>query len=408
MLLLDRIAKLDKVLILGYAREGQSTENFLRAKFPHLQIDTADKKTDEKYLEVLKNYPLIIKTPGISPHLPEIREAKKAGVVFTSHMQLFFENCPSKKTIGVTGTKGKSTTASLIHHILQKTQTPSVLLGNIGKPALDYLSEITPDTWVVCELSSYQLMDLTTSPHIAVLQNIYPDHLDYHTDFAEYKAAKLTITKYQTPNDYFISQLDVPTLAHKILFSISDFDPKIHTKLPGSHNKLNIIPSLKIAELLHLNQSTVYEAISSFSPLDTRLEFVAEKHGLRFYVDTLATIPEATIAAIDAFPDTSTLIAGGHDRHQDYSQLAKKIIASHIQTVILFPQTGRRIATELAKHPHSLKIFDANSMHQAVDLAVKHTLENTICLFSPAAPNFTLFKDYKAARDEYAKEINNL
>src|SRR3989344_5391093 len=134
MKILDQIAKLDKVLILGFAREGQSTSNFLHKKFPHLQIDTADQKDGPDYLSRLSDYPLIIKSPGVSPHKPEIVAAKASGTIFTSHMQIFFEVCPSKKTIGVTGTKGKSTTASLIYHVLITNGIPAVLAGNIGSP----------------------------------------------------------------------------------------------------------------------------------------------------------------------------------------------------------------------------------------------------------------------------------
>src|SRR3990167_4608026 len=284
-MILDEISKLNKVLVLGFAREGQSTSNFLHSKFPDLQIDHADQKDGPDYLSHLTDYSLVIKSPGVSPHKPEIVAAKSAGVIFTSHMQIFFEVCPSKNTIGVTGTKGKSTTTSLIHHVL-KDHFPTVLVGNIGKPALDYLNEITPQTWVVCELSSYQLMDLTVSPHIAVLQNIYPDHLDYHKDFEEYKNAKLNIAKYQTPNDYLITKLDIP-------------DPPIPSQLLGSHNQLNILPSVIIGRLLKIPDAKIYAAIKTFKPLETRLELIAEKNGIKFYADTLATIPEATIAAID-------------------------------------------------------------------------------------------------------------
>ena len=210
---------------------------------------------------------------------------------------------------------------------------PAVLVGNIGQPALDFLPEITPDTWVVMELSSYQLMDLSVSPHIAVLQAIYPDHLDYHSDFNEYKYAKLNITKFQNQNDYLITQLEVPTTARKILFSLDDYDQNIATKLIGDHNKLNIIPTLIISKLLKLPKNPARKAIGDFHPLDTRLELVATKKGVRFYADTLATIPEATIAAIDALhSDVQTLIAGGHERKQNYLELAKRIVNSNIKT----------------------------------------------------------------------------
>ena len=405
--IIDQISHLDKILILGFAREGQSTERFLKQRFPHLKIDTSDQKDNPDYLKHLQEYKLVIKTPGISPHKPEIVAAKKNGVIFSSHTQLFFEVCPSKNIIGITGTKGKSTTTSIIYEVLKANHKPAVLVGNIGKPALDFLSDISPNTWVVMELSSYQLMDLSSSPHIAVLQNIYPDHLDYHSDFAEYKNAKLNITKYQNANDYLITQLDVPTKAKKTIFSISDFDPQVKTKLIGDHNKLNIIPILKISDILKLSKTLTHQAIENFQPLETRLELVATKNGIGFYADTLATIPQATIAAIDGLSsEVETLIAGGHDRKQNYSDLAKKILNSNIKNLILFPATGSRIWEEVSKlEPRSINHFAVTNMSDAVKIALHQTTSGKICLLSPAAPSFTLFKDYHDEYEQYKKFI---
>jgi len=405
--IIDQISHLDKILILGFAREGQSTERFLKQRFPHLKIDTSDQKDNPDYLKHLQEYKLVIKTPGISPHKPEIVAAKKNGVIFSSHTQLFFEVCPSKNIIGITGTKGKSTTTSIIYEVLKANHKPAVLVGNIGKPALDFLSDISPNTWVVMELSSYQLMDLSSSPHIAVLQNIYPDHLDYHSDFAEYKNAKLNITKYQNANDYLITQLDVPTKAKKTIFSISDFDPQVKTKLIGDHNKLNIIPILKISDILKLSKTLTHQAIENFQPLETRLELVATKNGIGFYADTLATIPQATIAAIDGLSsEVETLIAGGHDRKQNYSDLAKKILNSSIKNLILFPATGPRIWEEVFKlEPRSINHFAVTNMSDAVKIALHQTTSGKICLLSPAAPSFTLFKDYRDEYEQYKKFI---
>jgi len=393
--ILDLLGAIDRILILGYAREGQSTQKFLHNRFPNLIVDHTDQKDGPSYLDCLQDYPLIIKTPGISPHKPEIIAAKQSGVSFTSHMQLFFEVCPSKHTIGVTGTKGKSTTTSLIYHVLSTNHVPSVMVGNIGQPALDHLSEITPDTWVVMELSSYQLMDLTVSPHIAVLQHIYPDHLDYHADFEEYKSAKLNITNFQSASDYLITAVDIPTPAHKIIIK----PEPIESNLLGRHNLYNIQPSIIIGQLLDIPRPQILSAIKSFQPLETRLEFIAEKQGIKFYADTLATIPEATIAAVDAL-HPHTLICGGHERHQDYRALAQKILEAGITTLILFPATGPRIADEIRKLSPQVRILHTNSMSEAVQLALTHTPPSAICLLSPAAPSFTLFKDY---RDEHAQ-----
>jgi len=423
----------DKILILGFAREGQSTYHFLRSKYPGLLIGIADAKTPATipddpntktyfgpgYLSAVTDFPLVYKTPGISPHKPEIVAAKNSGVIFTSHMQLFMDVCPSPNIIGVSGTKGKSTTASLIHEVLEANGIPTVLVGNIGKPALDFLPEITSATWVVCELSSYQLMDLKVSPHIAVLQNIFPDHLDYHSNFAEYVDAKTNIGRFQTPDDHIVFNADslVCTEASKISpaqkhpFSLVNFDSKIETRLIGNHNKLNILPSLKISEILHLSMSKTLQAIKNFQPLDTRLQEVGSVNGIRFFEDTLATIPEATIAAIDALhPKVTTLIAGGHERKQNYLNLAKKILESGIKTLIVFPSTGPRIwdeVTSLEANPN-ISYHYTESMPDAVRIALDQTASGEICLLSPAAPSFTLFKDYRDEGQQYRNAIKDL
>jgi len=430
--IMGRIASAKEVLILGFAREGQSTYNFLRSRFPDLHIALADQKTPDwipdhphtetffgdSYLDSLSGnrFPIVIKTPGISPHKPEIAAARNSGVLFTSQTQLFFEVCPGR-IIGVTGTKGKSTTSSLLYHVLHTNGLPTVLVGNIGEMALNYLDKITPSTWVVMELSSYQLMDLTRSPHIAVLQNIVPDHLDYHTDFAEYVSAKQNIARFQTADDYFLYNADYPlpqetsrlTPAQKIPYSLSNFDPAIKSNLLGDHNKYNILPSVIIGPLLNIPVQKVYESIATFTPLDTRLQLVGTVNGIDFYEDTLATIPEATMAAIDALhPRVSTLIAGGHERKQNYSELAKKILDTGIKNLVVFPDTGPRIWEEITRlNPTPPVTYHyTESMSDAVSFALDHTASGEICLLSPAAPSFTLFKDYRDEGQQYRFCIN--
>ncbi len=414
----NQLATANKVLILGFAREGKSTYQYLRQKFPKIQISIADQNVNgscpdpdttcnfgPNYLNALDNpYDLIFKTPGISPHLPKIKSSQKNGAIFSSHLELFFELVNRNHTIGITGTKGKSTTSSLIYHVLGKNRIKSILIGNIGLPALDYLDKVDKDTWIVCELSSYQLMQMHFSPHIAVLQNIYPDHLDYHKSFAEYKQAKLNISKFQSQDDYLITQTNIPTSAQKILISADDWDPNIKTHLMGVHNHLNIIPSIVIGKLLGLSKDQIYSAISTFKPLETRLELVAEFNSVRYYSDTLATIPEATIAAINTL-NPNVLIAGGHDREQNFKSLAKVISKSTIHTLILFPATGSRLAKTVMEFTPNIEIHFANSMKEAVDLAVRESLPGQTCLLSPAAPSFTLFKDYKDERQQF---ISNL
>lgn len=274
------------------------------------------------------------------------------------------------------------------------------------------------------ELSSYQLMDLQKSPHIAVLQNIYPDHLDYHTDFEEYKTAKLNITKYQTPVDYLVTAVDVPTRAQKIFIK----PEPVESQLLGRHNLYNVQPSLIIGQLLKIPREKILAAIKTFVPLDTRLTRVGVVNGVIFYEDVLATIPEATIAALDAFPSgVTTLIAGGYERKQKYSDMAQKILDTGIKTLILFPATGPRIKEEIIRiyHPHNpplklrggtkggvikppINFYYTESMIDAVKIALDHTASGEIVLLSPAAPSFTLFKDYRDESAQYRTAIQKL
>jgi len=438
MPVLDQISRLSKVLILGFGREGRSTYHFLRSRFPDLQILIADQKIQNSvpedpkvktffgpyYLKQMLNAKcqMVIKSPGISPHYPEIVAAKEAGVIFTSHTQIFLETCPGK-IIGVTGTKGKSTTASLIHHVLSKSGISSVLVGNIGTPALDFLDQITSRTLVVMELSSYQLMDVTRSPHIAVMQNIVPDHLDYHQSFDEYVAAKQNICRFQTEEDYYIYNGDFPlpkksvhlTPASKISYGLKRALIDIQdSPLKGKFNLYNVMPAMIIGKMLGLDSRQITSAVKTFKPLETRLQPIGTFKGVTFYEDALATIPEATIAALDAFSSgIGTLIAGGHERKQKYSKLAERILSDGISTLILFPDTGRRIEQEITriaskKNYTPPQVFHAGSMKEAVRLAYKHTPPGKICLLSPAAPSFTLFKDYRDEGGQYRKYIKQL
>lgn len=425
-----------RVLILGFGREGQSTYRFLRKKFPDLPLAVADKISSPDayddseltfyfgpdHLKSLVDFQIIIKTPGISPNLPEIRQAKMHGKTIISQTQIFLELCRGK-IIGVTGTKGKSTTASLIHHVLQETGVSAILLGNIGIPPLDCLELGDEVSYFVFEMSSHQLVDVIKSPHLAVLQNIVPEHLDYYASFEEYVSAKANIAKFQTSEDCFIFNADFPiptkiaelTVARKIPFSLRDFDPRIRSRLIGDFNEYNILPATIIGDLLGLPKTQVYEAIESFSPLDHRLQLVGSYRGISFYDAVLSTVPEATISAIEALSDNvCTLICGGHERQQNYQELAQKILRSQIEVVILFPATGQRIWDEIEKANETskpIKHFFVDNMADAVQLAYQYTNSNTSCLLAPAAPSFTVFKDYIDEAQQYKQwiiELSNL
>ena len=375
--LLKKFKNRISVLILGMGREGQSVMHFLKKYVPDIKIGTADQKNDKNYLNNLINYDVIIKSPGI-PYLPEILRAKENGKIISSVTQIFFDLFKGKIT-GVTGTKGKSTTASLIYGVLKSGGLDVYLAGNIGKPALDLLEKTNENSIVVYELSSFQLADLQKSPHIAVITNIYPDHLDYHGSFENYKTSKENIGRFQTKKDILIS------------------------------NKDGVEAAKVVGRLFKIPESKINEAIKNFKQLPHRLEFIAEKKGIRFYNDSLATNPHATMYGLKILgSEVETLIIGGYDRGVDYSVLGPVIAKSKIKILILFPVTGERIWQALRHSgldPESIKKFDVTSMEEAVKIAFDFTSSGKICLLSPASASFNMFKDYADRGDQFKKLV---
>lgn len=393
-----------KILILGFAREGKDTLLFLRKKFPGKKIGIADQKISKNYLKEIKKYDVIIKSPGIP--MWKIAPFLKNGQVVTSQTEIFFNECPGT-IIGITGTKGKSTTAALCHAVLESGGVRSRLIGNIGEPILSYLKNARPEDVFVYELSSFQLENLKRSPHIAVLLNIYPEHLDHHKSFARYARAKTNITKHQTQTDFLIYNAKDPLVAkiakgskaQKIPFAMPK--PRLGVPKRGLGMIASMEPAILVGKLFDIPQKKIQQAIHNFKPLPHRLEKVGEWKGITFYNDSLATIPEATVSALDALgPKVHTLIAGGYDRGLTFEKLGKKIDESNVKTLILFPTTGEKILASIKKPP---QCFFAKDMEEAVQLAYSHTPKGKICLLSPAASSFNMFKDYKDRGEQFIK-----
>jgi UDP-N-acetylmuramoylalanine--D-glutamate ligase len=399
-----------KVLILGIGREGLDTLKYLKEVFPKKIFAIADQKEEldsktkkaiegmdvflgKDYLKKVKDFDVIIKSPGI----PFFKYKDK----LTSQTELFFDNCPGK-IIGVTGTKGKSTVASLIHSILKG----SYLVGNIETPSLSFLSKAKKDDIFVYELSSHQLMNLKKSPHIAVFLNIYPEHLDYYKNFEEYFSAKKNIYKYQSESDYLIfnPEIEPKTKAKKIKIDVNDFAQFLKNNqqfLEITHID-NLIAVLNVAKLFNVPEKDIIKSLNKYKRLPHRLEFVGEFKGIRFYDDSIATIPEAVVYALDSLgDDVETIILGGLDRGIKYDKLVKRIKKSNIKTIIAFPDSGEKIVRNIRS-----RIYKVDNMKDAVDLAYKHTSKGKICLMSPASPSFNLFKDYKERGDLFKKYIN--
>jgi UDP-N-acetylmuramoylalanine--D-glutamate ligase len=417
-----------KILILGFGREGKDTFEFLSKIFPGKTFGIADKDKNcklkiancklrkvkwhlgENYLKALKDYDVIIKSPGIPIHLPEVERAFKEGKI-TSQTEIFFENYKGK-IVGITGTKGKTTTASLIYNVLKEGGLKVRLAGNIGKPVLNYLISSKEKEVFVYELSSHQLYNLKISPHVAVFLNIYPEHLDYYKNFNEYLMAKANIALWQTKNDFLVYNFkdkNVRKIAEKSKakkISIKEYTNVLKNigikKIPfyGDFYGLNIACAIEVGKIFGVKKEKIKRAIEKFKPLPHRLEYVGKFKGIEFFNDSLSTIPQTTIAALNSFGDkVQTLILGGYDMGLDFKELAKEIVKRKIKNLILFPPTGERIWREILnyqkKESQLPKAILVQNMRDAVKIAFEITEKNKICLLSPASPSFGIFRDYK-------------
>jgi len=391
--------KVKTILILGFGREGKATLNFLNKHFPEKEIALADQSDGDNYLDKINDFDVIIKSPGI-PFLPEIQKAKDEGKIITSATEIFFDNCKGQ-IVGVTGSKGKSTTSSLIYEVLKKGGLDVYLVGNIGIPALEVLDQGDENSIFVYELSSFQLENLKKSPHIAVITNIYPEHLDHHGSFGAYKDAKANIVKYQNENDYVIFNKDNKEC--KDMAELSDAKNKYgYSDQPPFSKDIAIY----IGKLFNISDQNIKQAIDNFKTLPHRLEYIGEFKGIKFYNDSLATIPQATIRALKVLgANVQTLIAGGFDRGVDYSILGSIIMKSEIKNLILFPTTGEKIGKLVGD---KIKKFKVDNMKDAARIAFEQTNPGKIVLLSPASSSFNLFRDYEDRGNQFKGFVSSL
>jgi len=422
-----------RILILGYGQEGHFVAHYLKKRYPYLKFGLADAKDGSNYLEKIKDYEIIIKTPGISNHRPEIMAARQEGKTITSLTNIFLAQ-RAHNIIGVTGTKGKSTVASLITALLKAGKIKTQLVGNIGRDPLKHLNEIDSKLVFVYELSSYQLSLAPQFPHVAVFINIFPDHLPYHQGFDNYFQAKANIVKGQSDKDYFvynsrysrINDLARKNKAQKIdylkkglikngwlHYNQEKIIPLSEMKLLGQHNQENILAAIGVAKIYGVNNFNIRKALKKFTNLPHRLEFVGRYQGIDFYDDAISTTPESTLAAMEVFKNKiGTIILGGEDRGYNFTELANQLAVLKVKNIVLFPDSGVRIAEAIKKAytKHKLndpKILSTTRMTAAVKFAYQNTKKGQICLLSTASPSYSLFKNFEEKGNLFQKAVKD-
>ena len=429
-----KIGELEKksTLILGFGREGKDSFLFLRKLFPKKPIGIADKKElrienkelrmDKKirwhlgknYLKALKNYDVTIKSPGIPFKILPKAVLKK----IITQTDIFFQNCPGT-IIGITGTKGKSTTSALIAAILKAGGKRTHLVGNIGNPALGLLKAATKEDFYVYELSSHQLYNLRKSPKVAVFLNIFREHLDYYRSFKEYARAKANITLHQNKDDYLIYNKNdrmvygfaKKSRAKKIPIP-TNYGFLTNLRIKKEVPRLNIMAAATVGKILKIPEKNIIKGLRNSKTLPHRLELVGTYKGITFYNDALSTIPETAIFAIRSLGRrVETVFLGGFDRNIDFRSLAKEISKNkNIKNLILFPTTGKKIWKAVLLESSGRGVpnhFFADNMKDAVKLAYKITGKGKICLLSTASTSFSIFKDYREKGNLFKKFVKS-
>ncbi len=352
--------------------------------------------------EDFRSADLVVRNPAVPRHSPYLQVATAAGVPVVMEMTLFFAECPSRKIIGVTGTKGKTTTTLLLAAIVREHGWPLVVAGNLRRSALETLPRIEPDSWVVLELSSWQLeglIPLQRSPHVAVITNIMPDHLDRYADYAEYAQSKGLILRWQRPEDYAVlngASPPVRPLAEAATGRVVWFDPASEVPgwdtahLYGAHNRANVAAATVAARVLGIPAAVIGRAVAAFPGVPHRLETIREFEGVRYINDTAATMPDAMLAALAAMDRPTVLIAGGSDKGLDFGGVRAAVQGpgSMVTAVVLLAGTA---TPKVAVACGEKVIGEAGDLAAALATARAAAEPGGVVLLSPGCASFGMF-----------------
>lgn len=431
------------IAILGFGSQGRSAFEYWSSDGHEITICDSNKeieipngahaKLGSDYLNNLDGFDMLVRSPSVHPR--DVVTANTPGILqkMTTNTNEFFRVSPTKKIIGVTGTKGKGTTSTLITKMLEAAGERAHLAGNIGTPPLELLkSDLQMNDWVVLELANFQLIDLQYSPVLAVCLMVVPEHLNWHADFNEYVAAKSQLFAHQTNRDIAVyyaenntskqivsvsAGLKVPYYsepgAHiengSIVIEGNEICKTSEIKLLGAHNWQNACAAVTAVWQITRDTEAMKKVLTSFSGMEHRLEFVREKHKVKYYDDSFGTTPETAIVAIEAFKEPKVVILGGSDKGASYSDLANTVAAENVRGVVLIGQEGPKIGQALKAAGYTGEVVDGGSDMKDIVGHAKHIAKHgDIVLLSTGCASFGLFKNYKDRAEKFVKAVKEL
>lgn len=443
-----------KIVLLGFGKSNKAVASILDEFGIDFQIrdknDCSEEISNfknskvnficgEKYLQNL-GFDIIFVSPGIRPDLPEFDNSLKKGAASSSEIDFFLKFCPTKNLIAVTGSDGKSTTTSLIYEILKKSGKEVFIGGNIGIPIISQIEQMSSDSYVVLELSSFQLMSCNINPKIAIITNISENHLDWHKNFEEYIDSKFKIFRNQGKNDVLVCNFDneffkkicssckseIRKFSLKsvvdngcyldnddIIFSKNKIKRIVLNKndiaIPGNHNVENFMAAI-LSCIDFVSVDDIKWVAENFKGLEHRIEFVDEINEVKYYNDSIASSPTRVVnGSLSVFHENIILIAGGYDKNLDFTNFAK-IVCDKVRILILIGQAAGKIEESIisVSAERKPKIFRSNSMVDAVNLAYCNSLKNDVVLLSPACASFGMYKNFEERGNDFKKCVLNL
>lgn len=426
------------VMIWGMGSEGRAAKEYLeKHKITNNIIIYNDEDGIDKFIDILSGTDIIIRSPGVSIYKPQIKQAIEKGIKITSCSDIFLSeikiNHPKTKVIGISGSKGKSTSVSMLFHILRKLGYNVALGGNIGKPLIELIDE--DYEYIVCEFSSYQASDLNNSPHIVMFTNLFSVHTDWHGGHDNYCKDKIHLAAHQNGDDVCVVNANNIQLreycksCHNIIYygertafyadgkELFFEDEKIlsieELKISGNHNMDNLAGVMSIIKVLGLDFRRAAQTLTDFEPLPHRLQKVGTVNGILFVNDSISTAPEAAIGGMQSFDDDMAIISGGIENHQNYQQYAKFIKHnSKVKVAVTLFQCGPHIAETIRKFVDrpDFKLIEANTLEEGVKAAYEELqkIGGKLVLFSPTAPSFGYYKNFMERGEHFIKIVKSL